>query len=175
MYQCPPPSVVLKTAPLRPTIQHTDSLGADPASNSAVTPLFCGTQVIPLSTDCSIRPADSNRHRTVVLEARMTFGFSRPTFFKAAGGSSLSVTSPCSVCRSSMPPFPFKGGSTVPVLARSVAIAVGTLPADVADFARGAPEVSGVVAAAAGAAVTETSVCRDKISGGLFLVASREE
>src|SRR5260370_3180603 len=67
--QWAPPSAVRKMVPARPTIQHTLSEGAEPASKSVITPLLCRVHVAPLSAGCSMRPAAPIRHCTALPRA----------------------------------------------------------------------------------------------------------
>src|SRR3970282_944232 len=62
--QCSP-SVVLRMAPARPTIQQTFSAGEEPARSSVVTGDACDPQDWPASSERSIRPPGPKRQSTV--------------------------------------------------------------------------------------------------------------
>ena len=73
--QWAPPSVVRNMVPELPTIQQTCSVGADPASNSAVTPLDCSVQVVPLSLDTLMKPLEPRSQRSLSPGALTTREF----------------------------------------------------------------------------------------------------
>src|SRR5882724_8313663 len=60
--QCLPALVVRRMAPVRPTIQHTLLDEAEPASKSAMMPVFCNNQCDPESMECSTIPEEPRRH-----------------------------------------------------------------------------------------------------------------
>ena len=98
-FQCLPPSVVRRRVPALPAIQQTLSEGAEPARRSAVTPLFCGFQVLPASVERSIFPAGPTRQTCLLFGETMKLRSSTCNMEKLrpVTGASAAVTSTVSV------------------------------------------------------------------------------
>ena len=76
--QCVPASVVRRTVPVRPPIQLTVLVGAEPASKSVTTPVFCNVQFAPASSERWTIPDEASRQITAPSGDETKTGFGVP-------------------------------------------------------------------------------------------------